>query len=174
MAKVSFIKLGLKVNTEVKTVTWNDQDIEVKQYLPINDKLDMISRILNQSADDMKFYNVGKIHIFLALEMMFTYTNINFTDKQKEDVCKLYDSIVSSGLYGIIMEAIPQSEYDYILDTTMDTIESIYSYNNSIMGILDAVSTDYSNLDFDATEIQKKIADPENLALLKGIMTKLG
>ena len=122
----------------------------------------------------MKFYNVGKIHIFLALEMMFTYTNINFTDKQKEDVCKLYDTIVSSGLYEIIMEAIPQSEYDYVLDTTMDTIESIYAYNNSIMGILDAVSTDYSNLSLDASELQKQIADPENLALLKGIMTKLG
>ena len=33
---------------------------------------------------------------------------------------------------------------------------------------------DDRNLDFDATEIQKKIADPQNLELLKGVMTKLG
>ena len=33
---------------------------------------------------------------------------------------------------------------------------------------------DYSNLDFEASDIQKKIADPENLSLLKDILTKLG
>ena len=55
-----------------------------------------------------------------------------------------------------------------------DTVDSIYKYQNSIMGILDTISQDYSSLDFDATEIQKKIGDPENLALLKGIMSRLG
>ena len=33
---------------------------------------------------------------------------------------------------------------------------------------------DYSNLNLDATEIQKKLADPNNMELLKSIMTKLG
>ena len=42
------------------------------------------------------------------------------------------------------------------------------------MGILDQVSADYKDLNFDATAIQKKIADPQNLELLKGVMTKLG
>jgi hypothetical protein len=174
MAKVSFTKLGLKVNNEVKNITCGDQVIEVKQYLPVNEKLELISRVLNFSADDMKFYNVGKINIYLALEMIYTYTNINFTDKQKEDVCKLYDTIVSSGLYELIINEIPQSEYDYIFDTLMETIDSIYSYNNSIMGILDNITTDYSNLEFDVNKIQSEIANPENLTLLKDIMAKLG
>jgi hypothetical protein len=30
MAKVSFTKLGLKLNQEIKTIIWNDQVIEVK------------------------------------------------------------------------------------------------------------------------------------------------
>ena len=33
---------------------------------------------------------------------------------------------------------------------------------------------DYSNLSLDAASIHKDLADPENLALLKSIMTKLG
>ena len=44
----------------------------------------------------------------------------------------------------------------------------------SVLGILEAVSKDYSNLDFDATQIQKKMADPENLKLVKDVLTKLG
>lgn len=174
MAKASFAKLGLKVNNEVKTFIMNDQEIEVKQYLPINDKLEMISRIINISADDMKFYNIGKMEIFLNLEILFTYTNINFTDKQKEDVCKLYDLVESSGLLNEVLDRIPESETEFIKHVLLDTVQNIYSYQNSIMGILDAVGQDYSNLELDAEDLKKKIADPEVLSLLKGIMTNLG
>lgn len=174
MAKIAFTKLGLKINKEIKVINWGDQEIEIKQYLPVNDKLEMISRIINNSADDMNFYNVGKIEIFTALELIFTYTNISFTDKQKEDICKLYDLLISSGLYAAVVAEIPKVEREWIEDVTMDTIESIYSYQNSILGILDTVSKDYSNLDLDASKIYGELADPSNLALLKGIMTKLG
>jgi hypothetical protein len=174
MAKVPFTKLGLKLDKEIKTIVWNEQEIEIKQYLPVNEKLELIGRVINNSADDMKFYNVGKIEIFLALEVLYSYTNINFTDKQKEDVTKLYDFIISSGFYDAVVEWIPEEELDWIEETLMDTVDSIYKYQNSIMGILDTISQDYSSLDFDATEIQKKIGDPENLALLKGIMSRLG
>ena len=39
MAKVSLTKLGLKVNQDAKSIEFNEQIIEVKQYLPINEKL---------------------------------------------------------------------------------------------------------------------------------------
>ena len=174
MAKIAFTKLGLKLNKEIKTIVWNEQEIEIKQYLPVNEKLDLITEIINNSADDMKFYNVGKVEIFTALEIIFAYTNISFTEKQKEDVCKLYDSIVSSGLYDAIISEIDEEELEWIYEVTSDTIDSIYKYQNSLMGILDAVSADYSALDLEASNIHQKLADPANLELLKGIMHKLG
>ena len=42
------------------------------------------------------------------------------------------------------------------------------------MGILDNINKDYSNLDLEASEIQKKLADPNALAFLKEVMAKLG
>jgi hypothetical protein len=42
------------------------------------------------------------------------------------------------------------------------------------MGVLDTVNQDYGNLNLDATEIQEKLGDQENLALLRQILTKLG
>lgn len=174
MANVAFTKLGLKINKEVKTISYNDQEIEIKQYLPVNEKLDMISRIINYSVDEMKFYNIGKLELFMALEVIFTYTNVRCTDKQKEDPCKLYDTFISSGFYDIIIKEIPESELEWIEETMMETVEALYKYHNSVMGLIDTIQQDYSSLDFDATAIQEKIANPENLTLLKDIMTKLG
>lgn len=174
MAKVSLTKLGLKVNQDIKTIEFNEQTIEVKQYLPVNDKLELISNVINASHDDNNFANPVKVSVFTTLEIMYAYTNINFTDKQKEDPTKLYDMLISSGLVATVVNAIPEAEYHKVLCGVTDSIDAIYNYRNSVMGILENISTDYSNLDLDASTIQAKLADPENMALLKGILTKLG
>ena len=81
MAKIALTKLGLKSNTEIKTIEWNGQNIEVKQYLPIEAKLDLISDIANKSLDDNPYYNPARIKIFIRLEIILAYANINTTDK---------------------------------------------------------------------------------------------
>ena len=174
MAKISLNKLGLKIDDSVSIVKFNDQDIEVKHYLPVNEKLDLISAVINESADDLKFYNVGKLEIFKVIEMVKHYTNINFTEKQLEDAAKLYDLLDSTGLVSELLAVIPDAEKDFIEDVLFDTVESIYKYQNSIMGILDTVTTDYKDLNFDVSELQKNISNPENLTLLKDVVTKLG
>lgn len=174
MAKVSFTKLGLTKNQEVKIVNWNGQDIEVKQYLPVNEKLTLISNVLNNAHDENNFSNPVKVNLFTTLEIMYAYTNINFTDKQKEDPVKLYDLLSGSKLYDKIVENIPVEEYLNVVNGIDETIDAVYTYRNSVMGILDTISNDYSNLNLDASEIQKKLADPENMELLRSVLAKLG
>ena len=175
MAKVSLTKLGIKVNQEIKIISFNGQDVEVKQYLPVNEKLELISNVINASHDGVNnFANPVKVSIYTTLEIMYAYTNINFTDKQKEDPTKLYDMLISSGMVAEIVNEIPEAEYHEILCGVSDSISAIYAYQNSILGILESISADYSNLNFDATEIQKKLADPDNMELLKGVLAKLG
>ena len=173
MAKVKFSKFKFE-SPEVKTITFQGQEIEVKTYLPINEKLVLIGNVINNSADELKFYNIGKLKLFFTLEIIFNYTNISFTDKQKDDVCKLYDNIIHSGLYDLIIDTIGYEEVELCEEMLDETVVAIYNYNSSALGILDAINRDYSNLDLDATEIQKKLADPENLSLLRDIMGKLG
>ena len=174
MAKIPFSKLKLTKKDDVNTIIINDNNVEVKQYLPVADKLNIITNVLQLSADDNNFANPVKVEIFLNLEIMYAYTNLTFTEKQKEDPTKLYDLLEQNGVIAAVAQAIPETEYNLLLDWTQETIDSFYKYRNSVMGILDQVSADYKDLDFDATEIQKKIADPQNLELLKGVMTKLG
>lgn len=174
MAKLAFSKLGLKPNTKTGTITYNDVTIEVKDYLPVNDKLALISNVINNAVDNNGYYNEGKVRVFFVLEVIDAYTNLSFTEKQKEDPCKLYDLIVGNELWEKVWDLMLASEKAYLETCLYKTIKSIYAYKNSVMGILDTISQDYSNLSLDAQEIQKNLADPENMSLLKAVLTKLG
>lgn len=174
MAKVAFTKLGLSKNQEINTFIWNEQVIEVKQYLPINDKLELISRAVNLSGDENTFLNSMKLNLYLTIEAIEAYTNINFTEKQKEDVCKLYDLMVSNGFIEEVMKYIPEAEFEELRANAFAIAREIYNYKNSAAGIIETITADYSNLNLEASEIQEKLADSNNMTLLKDVLTKLG
>ena len=174
MPKIGFTKLGLKPNNEIQYIEFNEQTIEVKQYLPVEEKLELITKVLELSHDSNNFSNPVKVSVYTTLEIIEKYTNVNFTEKQKENPTKLYDLLVGNGVAAAVIKAIPESEYDEILTGIKQTIKSVYKYQNSVLGILDTISQDYSNLNLDATEIQSKLADPNNMALLKDVLAKLG
>ena len=174
MAKVTFTKLGLKKKEDVKEFTYNEQVIEVKQYLPINDKLVMISNIINAAQDNMQYANPVKVEIFTNLEILYNYTNISFTEKQKEDPVKLYDLLESNGIFNQVIELIPAEEYSFLLESIDECIKSIYKYVNSARGIMESIAEDYKNIGEKANEIEGKIKNPENLKFLREVLTKLG
>ena len=176
MAKIAYSKLGLNkmVNKEPSIIEFNDQQIEVAQYLSIEKKLDLISDIINSSLDDNTYYNPCRIEIFMLTKIIEAYTNLTITDKQKEDIFKFYDQLVASGFAEKVLDNIPAVDYNFIHRSVTKTIKNIYQQKNSALGILESISTDYSNLNLDASEIQKKLADPDNLDFLKAVLTKLG
>ena len=172
MAKIAFTKLGLNKNQEIKILKWNEQDIEIKQYLPIQEKFNLIAAVLNNCQDENNFNNEAKQQLYFDLEVVFRYTNINFTDKQKEDTAKLYDLLKGSGLIDEIYKNIP--EYLVLRDWVRITAYNIYEYRNSIYGILDSLNTDYKGLDLDITKLAEKMSDPNNLQMVRDVLSKLG
>ncbi len=174
MAKIAFTKLGLTKNIEKKNIEWNNQQVEIIQYLPIEDKLNLIARIISFSEDEHVFYNPIKIKIFETIEIVLAYTNINLTEKQGEDTVKLYDLFTSSGFAKEVLKNVPEEEIQYVCDGVEKTIQSIYEYKNSLMGILQQVSQDYKNLNLDANKITEAIQNPEVYALIKQVIDKLG
>lgn len=174
MAKVAFSKLGFKLNNTVSEIHCNDLTIEVKNYLSVNEKLVAIGNVINNSVDDNGYYNEGKVRVYFVLEVIDAYTNLSFTEKQQEDPCKLYDLIVGNGLWTAVWDIIPEEEKEYLETCLAKTIKSIYDYKNSILGILDTVTKDYSNMQLDASNIKDALADPNNLGLLRDVLTKLG
>lgn len=179
MAKVPFSKLDLKVNDIPKKIIYTNTkneniEIEIKQYLTFEEKTEMISNIINQSIDDNGFYNSARLELYKTMEIIYAYTNLNFTAKQKENIFKTFDQLVSSGLVMLIQENIPDSELQMITSTVLITIDNIYKYKNSALGIINTIVADYEGLDLEAAEIQQALADPDNLQLLKQILSRLG
>jgi len=175
VAQITYTKLGIKpVVDEIKVIDWAPEvKIEVRQYLPLQKKLEVLTNIINASTDDNGFYNSAKIDFNKTLEIIFAYTNIKFTDKQKEDPMKLYDSFYSNGLAKEIFNLIPERELNWFDKHTCITIDKIYEYRNSVYGILDALNTDYSNLNFDVDKLKNALANDEGVDFLKDIIEKL-
>ena len=175
MAKVPFTKLKCKINENTVPVQIGEETIAVKQYLPIQEKLELIGKVVMAAHEqDENYSNPVKAGVYQDLEVIFAYTNISFTDKQKEDLPKLYDMLYSSGIITEVIKNIPEDEYMQIVSGVRDSIEAIYKYQNSALGILDTIKADYSNLEYDANSIKASLGDPENLSLLKDVLTKLG
>ncbi len=175
MAKVTFNKLNLTKNTEIKNIDINENIIEVKQYLPVEEKLELISYIVNMAHDeDYNFSNPVKVEVFAGIGIIKYYTNITFTEKQLENPAKIYDLLNSNNVINNVIATIPSNEYDEIRAGIEDTIKSIYQYQNSALGILDTIGQDYSDLNLEADTINEKLSNPDNMKLLRDVLAKLG
>lgn len=141
MEKVSYANLKLKVDTTTKTFDYNNYKIEVLQYLPIADKYDLIMITLQKALED-NIYNPVKIDMYFHLNLIYLYTNLNITDKQKEDEMKLYDNLSSNGLLSSILELIPESEYNTIYNYIEEIKKDTVKFKRSASALLQSIITD--------------------------------
>ena len=141
MAKISYANMKLKVNNDIETFNFKGNDIEVLQYLPIDDKYSLINITLQKSLED-GIYNPLKLDVFFHLHLVYMYTNISFTEKQKEDEFRLFDVLKSNGFIDAIVAKIPQEEYEYLLHLTEELIEIINKYKNTAVGLINKMIDD--------------------------------
>ena len=138
MAKVTFASLKLKRNNEVNIFTLEDKEIEVKKYLPFQDKYNMIMSALEKSLVD-EIYNDIKLGMYLELYIVYNYTNITFTEKQKENEENLYDILASNGVIEQVMKTMEADELNFIYDAVENIKEDYMDYKLSITGMVDKV-----------------------------------
>lgn len=133
--KVSYTNLKLKINKEVNTITFNDNSVEILKYLPISDKYDLITATLQKSFEE-GVYNPVRLDMYFHLNLVYLYTNINFTEKQREDEEKLYDVLKSSGLLDEILKNIETQEYNDLYEYLQDSLEIQQEYKKSFISVL--------------------------------------
>ena len=171
--KIPFDSIKSNVNEITRTVKINDKEIQVKQYLPINQKLELVTNVLKQVAGNAyNFVNPIQLDVYTTIEILKYYTNIEFTEDATP--AEIYDALEIDSLANKIIALIPEYEYNFIQDGVQNTVTAYYNYQNSVLGILETISQDYSNLNLEAMDIQSKIGDPKNLTLLKDIVEKIG
>ena len=113
-------KIGLTKLNKIKTIPdkivelESGEQIEVKQYLSLSDKLDLMDAVIGLAGDEQGFFNIVKLRVLYEFKMLQEYTNINFTAKQEEEIGKTYDIIYLNNIWGQVATAIPEIERDFI------------------------------------------------------------
>lgn len=177
MAKTTFSNLlkSCKENIQEYTVYQiGENEVKVKNYLPFLEKLELVDNIVNLSYDESSgIYNTAKVKFFTELNLIFAYTDISFTKAQKENLMKTYDELVESGLMGRIVNMLP-NDCGVIVHLVEEQIQAIYKYENSFIGQIKGVTDSFEQTGIDLNNIQNALQNPENLELVKDILTKLG
>lgn len=138
---ISYANMKLKPVTTTHKFEWNGNEIEVLDYLPIEDKYDLIMITLQKSLED-GYYNPIKIDEFFHLHLIYMYTNINFTEKQKEDEHKLYDSLKSNGLIDAFIEQMNEFDYSELFNMLDETKREITDYHRTMVSLVQNLITD--------------------------------
>lgn len=139
--KVSYANLKLKVDTSVNTFDFEGNKIEVLKYLSIEDKYDLVMITL-QKALDNGIYNAMKVDVFFHLHLVYMYTNLSFTDKQKENELKLYDTLKSNGFIDLLLETIEESEYNFLYECINEIISDSLNYRNTAGAVIQSLIND--------------------------------
>lgn len=174
MAKVSLSKIAPIKKIDPVVIHIGEEEIAVTQYLPTDDKIALIERVLNITVDDTGFFNPMRLEVIFHLELIRTYTNISITDNMMSNPTKTYDTLCMNKILDAVVEAIPEEEYNFLFDTAEDCAHHITKYNNSIMGVLNSVSNNYNETSFKLDELLKDLDNPAKVGFVKEVLEKLG
>lgn len=149
---MNYSDLKLKINQKTNATIINDKEIEVLQYLPIEDKIDLIQIALYKSREG-GIYNEMKLDVYFNLYLVYMYTNLEFTDEEKEDEFKLYNELQSNNVFINVIGAMEEDEYDALLNYLMEMKSNNISYSHSAAALLQTVIQDLPKNAATAAEI---------------------
>lgn len=128
----------LKLNTDLNSVssfTINDQQINVKQFLPVEDKYDLIAITL-QKAEEDGLYNELLLDVFFHLNIIYLYTDIEFSADDRDDELALYDILEANDIIDKVIANMKEGEYEELRDTLDKMMSLKLTYGNSAAAVM--------------------------------------
>ena len=138
MSDIEFKSLNLKRNDSIRVIKINDNEIEVKQYLPIEDKIDLVQIALQQAETDFG-YNAMLVDVYFYLYIVYFYSNIHFTDEEKAQPLELFDILSSNGVISAVAAAIPSEEFEDIKEYIDTQFEMNTQFKSSLLYLFNIV-----------------------------------
>ena len=159
---ITYKGLDLSYRENTKEVIIKGNKVNIKQYLPQNDKADLIAFVVKYSLDtDTGCFSPIRTETFISLAILKWYANIEFTDEELAAAGEVYDNLEMNGIISLVCGTIPKVEYDYLLDLIEKTQKDITRYNYSVKGIISAFVGQTDNLGEQMSEIAKKLSNKE-------------
>ena len=138
---MKYSDLNLTINNNTNNIPINEDNINILQYLPIEDKNSIIYLAL-QNAEENGEYNLIKLDMYYKLYTVYMYSNLEFAEEEKDDEAKIFDVLNSNGLMDMIIAAIPPHEKEYC-DTLLEkTLEAKRTYRNTVASVIHSFIND--------------------------------
>ena len=154
---MNYKDLNLHTDNDMYYIEVQGKKINIKKYLPINDKKDLVEITLQKAEQADGTYNEILIDMYFNLHLVYLYTDITFTDEDREDEMKLYDELESSGMLERILNKIPDEEYNVLMDYLKAMREEISSYKHSAAAMVQKLVVDLPKNMREAADILKDI-----------------
>lgn len=132
--KTAFSTLKLKVLKDYTEFEFEKKPVQVLNYLPVQEKEDIIE-VAYQKAIVDNVFNPILFNIYFLLNIVYSYTNLTFTDEQRKDEKKLYDMLESSGLLNDILRNIKRTECYFFEQNAVEYISKRQSQDYSVIGL---------------------------------------
>lgn len=130
---MKYTDLKLSINNEYNIVQFEGLQIKILQYLPIEDKIDLIEIALQRSEEN-GIYNEMKLDMYFHLYMVYMYTDLEFSEEEKQNEIKLYNELCSNRVIQTVIHAV--DEYNELFDYLNIMKESNFKYKNSVSALL--------------------------------------
>lgn len=113
--------------------------IEVKHYLPIESKVNLIQIAVQQSISENGFINPVLLDAYFNLYVVFYYSDIEFTDEDKQNALSIYDLLESNGIIAKVEAGIPQDEFEDLFNLCTEYSNKYDKYINSTLNIVNTI-----------------------------------
>lgn len=132
---------NFKINDQINTFTKDNYQVNVRKYLPISDKIDLV-QIALQKAEEDGIYNQIKLDMYFHLNIIYLYTNIEISQEEREDEMKLYDILESNDIIDTVIAFMDQDEYNELKGYLMEMESNSLAYRNTAAAVLTKIIQD--------------------------------
>lgn len=172
---MTFSELDLKTDKSIIPFQFQDKTIGIRKYLPIEEKNDLINISLQFAETASGLYDEVKLDVFFHLNLVYSYTDLEFSTDDKIDEYELYDKLVCSGFLDEFVSHLPEDEYNYLLEAVDVAKNNKINYNQSFASVVKTFIEDLPGNIKDAAEIldsfdKNKFVDLLNYAKANGFI----
>lgn len=167
-----FVELGALTLPQEKVVEIKNNTLNIKQYLPIEQKAEMIQYVIDNAINP----GVGgcspiRAEMFFYLGVLKYYCGFAI---EGENLAELYDLCEANGVLEQVWNHIPEKERNFITTKTDETIEAVSKYSTSFVGVLQSMAADSDTLDSNLQDILQGIKSKEGIELIDQIKNAVG
>lgn len=174
MARVGFTKITPIKTIEDKTIELNGETINIKQYLPMEKKSEMIGKIIGDVLDTTGLSSPLREIIYRSIYVIAYYTNINLTENMINEASKTYDLLVLNHIIDKVIEEIPEVEYQFICNSVHTIIEMLVTYRTSAAGLMEYMAQNQNQEMKDVDSINDTLNALSENKMLKEVLEKMG